>query len=31
METADIPMTRESSRVEITNEDNTYHFIWYQG
>jgi len=31
METADIPMTQESSHVEITNEDNAHHFLRYQG
>jgi len=31
METADIPMTQESSRVEITNEDSSHCFLLYQG
>jgi hypothetical protein len=31
METADIPMTRGSSDVEITNEDTAHHFLRYQG
>jgi hypothetical protein len=31
MVTADITMTRESSHVGITNEDNANHFLRYQG
>jgi len=31
METADIPTTQEISHVKITNEDNAYHFLQYQG
>jgi hypothetical protein len=27
METADIPMTQDSSHVEITNEDTAHHFL----
>jgi hypothetical protein len=29
--TASIPMTQQSSHVEITNEGNAYHFLQYQG
>jgi hypothetical protein len=28
---ANIPMTQESSRVEITNEDSSHCFLLYQG
>jgi hypothetical protein len=28
--TADIPMTQDSSHVEITKEDNSRHFLRYQ-
>jgi hypothetical protein len=31
LETADIPMTQQSSHVEITNEDNAHHVLPYQG
>jgi hypothetical protein len=31
METAHIHTTRESSHVEITNEDTAHHFLRYQG
>jgi hypothetical protein len=27
VETANIPMTQESSHVEITNENNAHHFL----
>jgi hypothetical protein len=27
METANIPMTQESLRVKITNEDNAYYLL----
>jgi hypothetical protein len=31
METADVPMTQESSHVEITNENIAHHFLQYRG
>jgi hypothetical protein len=31
MERAHIPMTQESSHVEITDEGKPYHFLRYQG
>jgi len=31
LETADISTTEESSRVEITNEDNAHQILRYQG
>jgi hypothetical protein len=30
MEIADVPMTQESSHVEITNEDKAHHFLRYE-
>jgi hypothetical protein len=31
METFDIPMTQESSHVEIINKASTHHLLWYEG